>query len=78
MDNAIVIKSENNNKIQIKVTAGHFATNHSHVNYFIDLTDVKTQYRMAREAGRELAKIYTDRNQIDTIICLEGTEMVGS
>lgn len=78
MDNAIVIKSENNNKIQIKVTAGHFATNHSHVNYFIDLTDVKTQYRMAREAGRELAKVYTDRNQIDTIICLEGTEMVGS
>lgn len=78
MENAIVIKSENNDKIQIKVTAGHFATNHSHVNYFIDLTDVKTQYRMAREAGRELAKVYTDRNQIDTIICLEGTEMVGS
>jgi orotate phosphoribosyltransferase len=76
--NTVEITADYNNKIKIRVTPGHFATNHSHVNYYIDLTDIKTQYRMAREAGRELAKRYTDRNQIDAIICLESTEAVGA
>lgn len=78
MLNTIELESDNNRKIKIKITPGHFATNHSHVNFFVDLTDLKTQYRMAREAGRELAKAYSDRYHIDTIICLEGTEMIGS
>ena len=67
-----------NNKVGIKVIPGHFATNHSHVNYFIDLTEIKNQYRVAREAGRELAKAFTDKYEINSIVCLEGTEMVGA
>lgn len=77
MEKPTIIKADYNDKLQIKVTPGHFATNHSHVNYFIDFTDIKTQYRMAREAGRELAKEYNSIH-VDTIICLEGTEMIGA
>lgn len=75
---AIKIKSRNNNKIKIDIIPGHFATNHSHVNYFIDMTSVKTSYRMARETASEIAKAYAHSTAIDTIVCLEGTEMVGA
>lgn len=75
---AIKIKSKNNSKVKIDVIPGHFATNHSHVNYFIDMTSVKTSYRMAREAAAELAKPYAHSTPIDTIVCLEGTEMIGA
>ena len=33
------IKSKSNSKIKIGVIPGHFATNHSHVNYYIDMTN---------------------------------------
>ena len=75
---ALTINSSYNNSVQIKVIPGHFATNHSHVNYFVDMTTIKTQYRAARETARELAKAYAHSKQIDTIICLEGTEMIGA
>ena len=75
---AIKVKSKNNNKVKINVIPGHFATNHSHVNYFIDMTSVKTSYRMAREAAGEIAKSYAHSTHIDTIVCLEGTEMIGA
>lgn len=75
---AIKIKSNSNSKIKIDVIPGHFATNHSHVNYFIDMTSVKTSYRMAREAAAEIAKFYAHSTPVDTIVCLEGTEMIGA
>ena len=75
---AIKIKSKNNSQVKVNVIPGHFATNHSHVNYFIDMTSVKTSYRMAREASEELAKAYAHSTPIDTIVCLEGTEMIGA
>ena len=41
------------------------------------MTTTKTQYRAAREAARELSKVYMQK-QIDTILCFEGTEMIGA
>ncbi len=43
----IKIKSKTNNNVRINIIPGHFATNHSHVNYYIDMTSLKTSYRMA-------------------------------
>ncbi len=40
--------------LPLKVTRGHFATNHSHTNYYIDLTTVKTR---ASEAHMVAAKL---------------------
>lgn len=63
--------------VETRVFPGHFATNHSHVNYYVDLTDVKVQHKMAKLAASELASRYSS-TFIDTIICLEGTEMIGA
>ncbi len=74
----IEVTAKSNKNVKLGLIPGHFATNHSHVNYFVDMTTIKTQYRAARETARELAKAYAHSNHIDAIICLEGTEMIGA
>ncbi|HIS68386.1 MAG TPA: orotate phosphoribosyltransferase [Candidatus Gallacutalibacter stercoravium] len=74
---AIEIQSKRNKKMAIKVVPGHFVTSHSHVNYYVDMTAVKSQHKMARRAARELAKAYSD-TLVDTIVCLDGTRIVGA
>ena len=73
----IDITAKDNNNVKLGLIPGHFATNHSHVNYFVDMTSIKTQYRSAREAAHELAKAYQFK-EINTILCFEGTEMIGA
>ncbi len=63
--------------VAIHVAPGHFATNHSHINYYVDLTQIKTHQKMAKRAGALLAGQYAN-TQVDTIICLEGTNMLGA
>ena len=76
-DRMQLIQSRNNSKITIGVIPGHYATNHSHVNYYVAMTSIKTSLKMAKEAAGELGSTYTGTH-IDTIICLEGTEILGA
>ncbi|GHU81302.1 hypothetical protein FACS1894191_8070 [Clostridia bacterium] len=71
------VKAIGDKNVKISVAAGHFATNHSHINYYIDLTDVKSLHKMAKRAAVILADKYRMTN-IDTVICLEGTEVIGA
>ena len=64
--------------LQLRVARGHFATSHSHINYYIDLTLTKHRLSEAREAAQELAANYNPSTIIDTILCLDGTEVVGA
>ena len=41
-ENAIKIPSKINSKILLKVVPGHFATSHSHINYYMDMTRWQT------------------------------------
>ena len=66
-----------NKKIKLGVIPGHFATNHSHVNYYIDLNKMKRKLKNAKETAEVLASIYSN-TPIDTIVCLEGTQMIGA
>ena len=34
--------------VGLKVTKGHFATNHAHTNYYIDLTTIKSRVSEAQ------------------------------
>lgn len=72
------IRARGNREIKIGIIPGHFATNHSHVNYYVDLTGIKSRHRMAKAAAAQLAKRYATDTPVDTVICLEGTEMVGA
>ena len=62
----------------LKVTPGHFATNHSHTNYYLDMTTLKARTNEAQGIARALAGLYLYDTVIDTIICLEGTEVIGA
>ena len=75
---AIEIQSKRNKKMAIKVVPGHFVTSHSHVNYYVDMTAIKTSSTIAKEAASLLAQEYMMGTNIDTIVCLEGTEMLGA
>lgn len=78
MENRIQeIKSRKNKYIRIGIIPGHFATNHSHVNYYVDMTSIKTSSKMAKEAAEELCAAYASTH-VETIICLEGTEVLGA
>lgn len=73
----VTVESKRNKNLSIKIIPGHFATSHSHVNYYIDMTSVKTQHLMAKNAAQELAGKYAN-TAVDTIVCLDGTEIIGA
>lgn len=67
-----------NKDVVLRYIPGHFITPNSHVNYYMDLTDMKSRQREARATGEELAEFYLSSSVIDTILCLNGMEVVGS
>ncbi|MBE5966161.1 MAG: phosphoribosyltransferase [Lachnospiraceae bacterium] len=75
---AIEIPAPMNKKIALKVIPGHFATNNSHINLYIDLTTMKTRQKEAEEAAKVIAEQYKSNAVVDTIVCLEGCEVIGA
>ncbi|MGN1090657.1 MAG: orotate phosphoribosyltransferase [Huintestinicola sp.] len=75
---AIEITAASNPRIKFKIIPGHFATNHSHVSSYIDMSRIKSSYMAARETAKELAGNIYGIIPVDTIICLEGTKMIGA
>ena len=73
----IHFRSEYSN-IPLRIAKGHFATSHSHLNYYIDMTYTKHRLSEAREAAKELAIQLQDTRFVDTILCLDGTEVLGT
>lgn len=75
---AIKIHSNINKNAIIRVIPGHFATNHSHINYYVDMTIMKCRKSEAAAAASVLAKKYSTSTCIDTIICMDGCEVIGA
>lgn len=76
--NAVKIRSKLNAKLEVEAISGHFATSHSHNSYYIDITRIKHEHTMAREAAVTLAQHYVYETSIDTIVCLDGSEVIGA
>ena len=64
--------------IELKVSRGHFATGHSHINYYMDVTTQKFCLSEARKVAQELATAFKSSTLIDTILCLDGTEVIAA
>ena len=64
--------------VPLRVARGHFATNHSHINYYVDLTYPKTRLSEAQAVAKELVKTMKHNVPIDTILCLDGTAVIGT
>lgn len=65
-------------KAPLRVARGHFATNHSHINYYIDITYQKTRISEAKDSARELVAHFINNTPVDTILCLDGTAVLGA
>lgn len=78
LENAIKIPSKVNSKILLKVVPGHFATNHSHINYYMDMTRLKVGQREASQVASTMAKNYQYNTPVDTIVCLDGCYVIGA
>ena len=76
-ENFFKIRTKHKN-VFLRVCRGHFATSHSHINYFIDVTTQKTRLSEATAAAEELVSYYNTTTIVDTIICLDGTEVIGT
>ena len=67
-----------NKNLFLRVSKGHFATSHSHINYYIDVAMQKTRLSEAQAVARELVSYYNTSTIVDTILCLDGMQVVGT
>ena len=64
--------------VTLRVARGHFATNHSHINYYIDVTFQKTRLSEAKASAYQLVSHFINDTPVDTIVCLDGTAVLGA
>ena len=64
--------------VPLKLIHGHFATNHSHINCYLDMTTLKTRQSEAELAAQALMHHYVATTIVDTILCLDGTQIIGA
>ena len=64
--------------VPLRLARGHFATNHSHINYYIDITYNKTRLSEAKASAYQLVSHFVNDTPVDTILCLDGTAVLGT
>lgn len=64
--------------VPLRLARGHFATNHSHINYYIDITYHKTRLSEAKDSAYQLVSNFVNDTPVDTILCLDGTAVLGT
>lgn len=64
--------------LYLRIAKGHFATGRSHINYYIDITTQKSRLSEAKAVAQELLSYYNSNTVIDAILCLDGTEVIGT
>lgn len=69
--------SKESNMLALHVIPGHFATSHSHINYYIDMSSMKSRVKEAKEAAKVLFHKTQNLPYVDTVVCMDGTEVVG-
>lgn len=76
--NMLKIFSKADNRIALKVFNGHFVTPHSHINCYLDMTTLKTRASEASAIAETMAQKYSMHTIVDTIVCLDNTEVIGA
>lgn len=64
--------------VTLRVAQGHFATRHSHINYFIDVTRQQSSFQGADAVAQQLAQRIQSSMMVDTILCMDGTRVIGT
>ena len=72
------VYSKEHPDVFIKDMSGHFVTPSSHINHFFDMTTTRSRRSEARDVAKALARDYMSSQIVDTIVCLEGTDVIGA
>lgn len=78
MQEMIKITSKSHPNIELKAIPGHFVTPSSHINYFLDMTTLKTRLSEASLTAKELSRQIVASMVVDTIVCIDGCEIIGA
>ena len=66
------------NNLYLRVARGHFATANCHTNYYIDVAAQKARVSEAKAVAEDLSSYFYSNTVVDTILCLDGTEVIGA
>lgn len=72
------IYAKGDEKIQLKIIPGHFVTSQSHITHYLDMTTMKTRCAEASRIAKFVSTRYETTTPVDTIVCLDGLEVVGA
>ena len=64
--------------LKLEIYKGHYATSHNHTSYYIDVTKNKAELAQAKAVAAKLAENYINNCIIDTVLCIDGTEVIGA
>ncbi len=70
--------AKESNKLALHAIPGHFATSNSHINFYIDVTGIRSRVGEAEEAAKILAHKLGHLSYADTVVCMDGTEVIGA
>ena len=70
--------AKGDDKIQLKIIPGHFVTSQSHITHYLDMTTMKTRCAEASRIAKLLSARYETTTPVDTIICMDGLEVIGA
>ncbi|NLM74621.1 MAG: hypothetical protein GX187_00825 [Clostridiaceae bacterium] len=76
--NSFAVTLDKNPVIKVNAIPGHFTTSQFHTTHYLDLDNLKANVNLARDAAKELAVPYLTTTLVDTIVCLEGMEVIGA
>ena len=72
------IPAGNDPNVQLKIIPGHFVTTHSHITTYMEITTLKTRCSEAHGLASLLAMRYSTDTPVDSIVCLDGTQVIGT
>lgn len=72
------VYAKGDEKIQLKIIPGHFVTSQSHISHYLEMTTMKTRCAEASRIARYLSGRYETSTPVDTIICMDGLEVIGA
>jgi orotate phosphoribosyltransferase len=78
MNSEIKIPMASHPSVILRAIPGHFITPNSHVNYFLDMTLLKSRISEASAVASAFAEQITANTVVDTIVCMDGCEVIGA
>ena len=78
MQEPIKIPYKSHADVVLKAIPGHFVTPNSHVNYFLDMTNLKYRLSEASATAKALSEQISATTIVDTVVCIDGCEIIGA